>query len=226
MRELAVVDLMILRREQRAGDLAGKTRLARARRRGRQPFERQTELALKLQMMRNRRLIVGSERQHQRALAAQFDVDAAHALKLLGKGRPARLALAAERDQSLFAGLGFATGRQHAGRRVACARSGLAAVEHRDRGAAGEPPGNAEPDHAGADNDDARLVSDRCDGGNSVAQRGSLRWYDPDRFDGCDLSRAYGAAPLADALMMVIFAAADKRRFPRRYLSPPPRLPP
>ncbi len=32
----------------------------------------------------------------------------------------------------------------------------------------------------------------RCrgrDGVNSVAQRGSLRWYDPDRFDGCDLSR-------------------------------------
>jgi hypothetical protein len=44
---------------------------------------------------------------------------------------------------------------------------------------------------------------------------GSLRWHDPDRFDGCDLSRAFGAAPLADAVMMVIFALAGKRRFPR-----------
>jgi hypothetical protein len=38
----------------------------------------------------------------------------------------------------------------------------------------------------------------------------------PDRFDGCDLSRAFGAAPLADAVMMVIFVRAGKRRFPRR----------
>jgi hypothetical protein len=48
---------------------------------------------------------------------------------------------------------------------------------------------------------------------NNLAQRGSLRWHDPDRFDGCDLSRANGyAAPLADAPMMVIFACGGKRR--------------
>ena len=76
--------------------------------------------------------------------------------KFRGKGRPARLALAAERDQRLLAGLGFAASRQHAGGGVACARSGLAAVEHRDRGAAGKPPGDAKADDAGADDGDAR----------------------------------------------------------------------
>ena len=148
---------MVFRRKQRAGDFSGKPRLASARRRGRKPFERQAEPALKFQAVRDRRLIVGGERQHQRALAPQFNIDAADALQLIGKGRPARLALAAERHQSLFARLGFATGGEHAGRRVAGARSGFAAVEDRDGRAAGEPPGNAEPDHAGADNHHARF---------------------------------------------------------------------
>jgi hypothetical protein len=47
---------------------------------------------------------------------------------------------------------------------------------------------------------------------NSLAQRGSLRWYDPDRFDGCNLSHARGVAPLADIPMMVIFAGGGKGR--------------
>ena len=70
LRQLAVVDLMILRREQRAGDLAGKPRLARARRRRRQPFERQVEPPLELQVMRDRRLIVGSKCENKRTFAA------------------------------------------------------------------------------------------------------------------------------------------------------------
>jgi hypothetical protein len=37
-----------------------------------------------------------------------------------------------------------------------------------------------------------------------------------DRFDGCDLSRAFCAAPLADAVMMVIFAVSGKGRFRSR----------
>ena len=82
------------------------------------------------------------------------------AQQLLGESRPARLAVAAERDQRLFAGLGLAARRQHAGRGMARARAGLAAVEHRNLGAAGEPPGNAEPDHAGADNGDARPLAE------------------------------------------------------------------
>ena len=47
----------------------------------------------------------------------------------------------------------------------------------------------------------------------SLGHRGSLRWYDPDRFDGYDLSRAaLNAAPLADTAMMVIFVPRDKGR--------------
>ena len=157
LRELAVVDLMILRRKQRAGDFSGQMRLARPRRGGRKPFERQIELFLKLQPMADLGLVVGGERENERALAAQFDVDAACPQELLGEGRPARLAVAAERNQILFARLGFASRREHAGRRMARARSGRAAVEYLDCRAAGEPPADAEPDHAGADDGHARL---------------------------------------------------------------------
>ena len=94
------------------------------------------------------------------------------------------------------------------------ARSGLAAVEHHNRGARGEPPGDAQPDDAGADDDDARPACRQVEGVVSLAQRGSLRWNDPDRFDGFDLSRVASAAPLADVAMMVIFAPSDKGRVP------------
>jgi hypothetical protein len=39
---------------------------------------------------------------------------------------------------------------------------------------------------------------------------GSLRWYDPDRFDGFDLSRVSLAAPLADGVIMGILAPFGK----------------
>ena len=195
--QFAVVDLVILRAEHGAGDLAGQMRLLAARRRGRQPFQRQAELERKVEPMRDLGLIVRGQRQHQRALAPQFDIDAACAQKLLGESRPARLAVAAERDQRLFAGFGLRAGRQHPGRRIARAGSGLAAVVHRNLGAAAKPPGDAEPDDAGADNGDARALADRRKWNRSFAQRGSLRWNDPDRFDGFDLSRV-AAAPLAE----------------------------
>ena len=83
------------------------------------------------------------------------------AQQLLGKSGPARLAVAAERDQILLAGLGFGAGRQHAGRGMARTGAGLAAVEQQNLGARGQAPGNAEPDHARADNDDARPLADR-----------------------------------------------------------------
>ena len=44
LHKLSVVDLMIFRRKQRSGDLAGKMRLAGAGGSGRQPLERQIEL--------------------------------------------------------------------------------------------------------------------------------------------------------------------------------------
>jgi hypothetical protein len=43
---------------------------------------------------------------------------------------------------------------------MACARSGLAAIEHRDRCAAGEPPGDAQADNASADDGDTRFFAD------------------------------------------------------------------
>jgi N-acetylglucosamine kinase len=42
----------------------------------------------------------------------------------------------------------------------AIARAGLAAVEHRHRRPAGEPPGDAQADHAGANDGDTRLFAD------------------------------------------------------------------
>src|SRR5262249_34216312 len=155
LRELAVVDLVILGRKQRAGDFPGKPWLARPSRRRREPFERQIELPLKFQMMRDRRLIVGGQRKNDRALAAQFDIDAACALKLFRKGRPALLAFAPKRDECFRARLRLAASRQHAGSGTGCARASLAAIEYRDGRARSEPPGNAKPDHAGADDDDA-----------------------------------------------------------------------
>jgi hypothetical protein len=43
---------------------------------------------------------------------------------------------------------------------MARARAGLAAVEHRDRCPAGEPPSDAEADDTGADDGDVRLFAD------------------------------------------------------------------
>src|SRR5215472_4898938 len=87
--KLAVVDLMILRSKHRARELAGKMRLALARLGRGDPLQRQIKLALELEMMKEPRLIVGSERDHQRALAPQLDVDARNLLELLRKRRPA-----------------------------------------------------------------------------------------------------------------------------------------
>ena len=119
LHELAVIDLMILRREQRAGDFSRQMRLSLPRVGGRQPFERQIETPLKLQAMGDFRLIVRGQGEQQRTLAPQFDVDAAGAQQLVGKARPARLAVAPERHQRLFPRLGLAAGGQHAGRGMA-----------------------------------------------------------------------------------------------------------
>ena len=141
------------------------------------------------------RLVVGGERHDQRALVAQFHVDAGRLPQLRRECRPARLALAPERDQRLLARLGLAAGCEHPGGGMGRARSGGAAVEHLDRDAArGKPPGDAKPDHAGANDGDLWFV--RCVTGGP-SRGGSLRWHDPDRFDGCALSRG-SAAPQAE----------------------------
>ena len=119
LHQLSIIDLMILRREQRARDFSGEMRLSFPRVGGRQPFKRQIQAPLELQAMGDFRLIVGGQSEQQRALAPQFDVDTAGAQKLVGKSRPARLTVAAERHQRFLAGLGLATRRQHAGRGMA-----------------------------------------------------------------------------------------------------------
>ena len=57
LHELAVIDLMIFRREQRPGDLSRQMRLPLPRVGGRQPFERQAETFLELQAVADLGLI-------------------------------------------------------------------------------------------------------------------------------------------------------------------------
>ena len=158
--ELAVVDLGILGAPHRAGELAGEVRLAPARLRRRNPGQRQAELLLERKLMVQARLIVRGQREQQRALAPQLHVDPGGLPEFGREGRPARLALAPERDQRFLARLGLGAGGEHPGGGVAGAAAGGAAVEHRDRGALrGQPPGDAKPDHAGADDGDVGLCS-------------------------------------------------------------------
>ena len=158
-------------------------------------------------MMMQPRLIVRGQGHHQRALGAQLHVDAGSFEELRRESGPARLALAPERDQRLLARLRLAAGRQHAGGRVGRAGAGAAAIEHLDHGAAhGEPPRDAEPDHAGADDGDLGLA-DRC---NAVGQEAAP-------FAGMTqtgsvglISAATAAAPKRYQPMMGILASSYK----------------
>ena len=128
--ELAVIDLVVLRRKNRAGDFPGKAGFAPARVRCRKPLKRKRELPLKFQPVRNLGLIVRGQGEQQRAFRPQFDIDAAGALKFFGKVRPARLSLAAQCDQRLLARFGFAASGQHPGGRMARAHARFAAIEN------------------------------------------------------------------------------------------------
>jgi hypothetical protein len=101
------------------------------------------------------RLIIPSQGYDQRALGAQLDVDARRLQKFCRKRRPACLALAAQGDNSLLTRLGFRAGSEHSGGRVGCACTGRAAIKDLDKSAARrQPPGNTEPDNAGANDSD------------------------------------------------------------------------
>ncbi len=114
-------------------------------------------------MMVDARLVVGGERDDERALRAQFDIDAGSLQQFRGERRPARLAFASERDQGILARLRLAAGGEHAGGGMAGAAARRAAVEHLDRCALGrQPPGNAKPDHPGADDGDLGRGFGRC----------------------------------------------------------------
>ncbi len=113
------------------------------------------ELLLEHELMVQPGLIVRGQGDDQGSFLSQLHVDSRGLQELRGEGGPARLALAPERDQRFLAGLGLRAGRQHAGSGMARAGAGGALVEHRDRRAARrQPPGDAEPDDAGADDGD------------------------------------------------------------------------
>jgi len=161
--ELAIVDLRVLGAEHRARELACEVWLPAPCFRRRDPMQRQAEVLLKHELMGEPGLIVRGQREEERALRPQLHIDARHVEQLGGESRPARLALAAERGQALFAGLRLRARRQHAGGCVACAGTGRASVEDQDGCAPlRQPPGDAKTDHPAADDGDAGVPGIGC----------------------------------------------------------------
>ena len=159
-RELAIVDLVVLRAEHRASELAGEVRLAPSRLRRRNPVQWQPELVLEHEVMIQPRLVVGRQGDDQRPLGPQFHVNAGRPLQFRGESGPTRLALAAQRDQRFLAGLGLRAGGEHPSGGVACASASRALVEYLDRRPLSrQPPGDAQPDHPGADDGDVGLCN-------------------------------------------------------------------
>ena len=105
------------------------------------------------------RRIVAVQRDDHRALVAILDRDAGGGFEFAREIGPQALAFERQRQQRLLARLGLDRGGEHAGRRPAGAAPGLAAVVNGDRAAGlGQPPGNAEADDAGADDDGLRAL--------------------------------------------------------------------
>jgi hypothetical protein len=99
----------------------------------RNPSQRQSELLLEGELMEERRLVVRGQCDDQRPLRPQSHIDAWHLLQFRAESGPARLTLAPERDQRLFAGLGLRAGGQHARGAVARTGTGCTLIEHRNR---------------------------------------------------------------------------------------------
>jgi hypothetical protein len=76
---------------------------------------------------------------------------------------------------------------------VRCTRTGRSTIKDFDESATRpESPGDTETDDAGTNDGDLWFA----DAKEAVGQEsGSLRWNDPDRFYGCDLSRDYRGTP-------------------------------
>src|SRR3954464_5877488 len=146
---------MVLRTEERADEARRQMRLPPPPPRGRQPVERQAELALEFEMMLQARAVVGVQRDDKRALRTQVHSHVAFALELGGEVRPQRLARAIEGEQLLLARFHLGAGREHAGRRVTRALPGRAALEDcHARAPLRESPADRETDDARADDGD------------------------------------------------------------------------
>ena len=186
-------------------------RLAPPRLGGRNPFERQAELLLIGEMMVDARLIVGGERDDQRALRravrrrcrTPVSSSAAKAGQRAWLSRPSATSASSPGSAS----------QQAASMPAAAWLAPLPAAPRSNtvdgRAPRRQPPGDAKPDHAGADDGDLGRFGDCVRAGPS--RGGSLRWHDPDRFDGCDLSRG-PAAPQAVCLHNGHFGAVPQVR--------------
>ncbi len=148
---LAVVHLMVLGAQHRAGQLAGEIGLALARLGGAQPFHRQAEALLEGVEVPKPRPVIGGEGDGECALGAQAHIKAGGGLKVGGEARPQRLTGPGEGQEALFAGLGLGAGGQHAGGGPARPVPGRAGIEQGDPAAGGgEPPADGEADDARA----------------------------------------------------------------------------
>ena len=163
-RELAVVDLVVFRAAHRAGELPARCGSRRRVSAAEIHSSGRPRLLLKCEMVVQPRLVVGGQRDAPACPRAAVRRRCRLACSQFGReSGPQRLARAPERDQRLLAGLRLGAGRQHAGGGVARAGSGRALVEHRTAAPrCGQPPRDAEADHAGANDGDLGAVAETC----------------------------------------------------------------
>ena len=183
-------------------------RLAPPRLGGRNPLQRQAELLLEHELMVQPRLVVRGQRDDQRALRAQPDLDA---------GR----LLAARRRRPATAP-GFRARARPALPRPARPRRRRPASRRRH----GSRPARLRPCRTPRPQRRAPPAARRCRSpmtpapmmatlgclamrASDPATGGSLRWHDPDRFDGCDLSRVCRGTPGRYTMMGIPRAIAQ-----------------
>ncbi len=158
-----IVDLVVVGTENRGREMRREVGFALARLGAGEPFERDAERTLEIEIEFEPRRVVARERHHQRALAPQPDRHVRGPLQFGGEVRPEALAFAIEGVKRLLARFGLESGSQHPGGGPARAAPGLAALEDID-GAADlrQAPADAQADGAAADNGDARGARSRA----------------------------------------------------------------
>ena len=132
--------------------------------------------------------VVPRQSDDQGAVVAIADILSACGFEFRGKGRPGLLAPAVELQQLQFAGFGFDAGGEHAGGGMTGAPADRALVEDVDP-AAGlrQPPADAQPAHAGADDGDGLRASGT--GMRRLNRTAPYAGMTQVRFDGYDLRR-------------------------------------
>ena len=178
----AVVDLVISRAEDGAGNARPQVRLSPPRLRSRQPFELEPEAFLKIKGEAQLLGVVAGQSDDDCTLVAIADRDAGYRLEFARKIRPHALAFERQGEQRLLTGLGLDRGGEHSGGRPARASSGFGTVVDGHRATRlGQPPGNPQPHDPGADDDGLRAKRRYGDGrGNSglpsPGKPGQVQW--------------------------------------------------